>query len=348
MKPLFLPGILAAGLMFVPIVRAQDAPQVNADAILRELDMIEQRQKQTLASARQMAISQLRSAAVSPSAAAALYADAVEAVEFEGKPNKGAAYSEWKAGMGDALRSSDFQNVILLHLRYLVMSLERGASDKPETFISPSLAYANDLIQTDDAFLDLKKKQSDKPANDRAQRERDIAQKALNAKKDLLDKSISDGVFTRWLRLQQWLPKGDGWELTPGNLAGILEKNVRSVMRTVKDPALIQTWDLEMKVLADRATSGRLDFLAADFNTMVRPKMIFSRANDMILLGQKNRAANDIYILVKTYPQHPDFSKWVSKLREILKPAEPEATAAAPVEASAPQQPAAATPGTNP
>ncbi len=60
-----------------------------------------------------------------------------------------------------------------------------------------------------------RKKQSDKPANERAQRERDIAQKAINAKKDLLDKSISDGVFTRWLRLQQWLPKGDNWELTP-------------------------------------------------------------------------------------------------------------------------------------
>jgi hypothetical protein len=346
MKPLFLPGFLAAGLMLTPVARAQDAPPVNADVILRELDMIEQRQKQTLASARQMAISQLRSAAVSPSAAAALYADAVEAVEFEGKPNKGAAFAEWKSGMGDALRSTDFQNVILLHLRYLVMSLERGASDKPELFIAPSLAYANDLVPTEDSFQDLKKKQADKPANERAQRDRDIAQKVLNAKKDLLDKSISDGVFTRWLRLQQWLPKSDGWELTPGNLAGILEKNVRSVMRTVKDPALIQTWDLEMKVLADRATSGRLDFLAADFNTMVRPKMIFSRANDMILLGQTNRAANDIYILVKTYPQHPDFSKWVIKLREILKPAPSASTEAAPAEAATPQP--ASTPGTNP
>ncbi len=158
MKPLFLPGVLTAGLMFAPIVRAQDAPQVNVDAILRDLDTIEQRQKQTLASARQMAISQLRSAAVSPSAAAAMYTDAVEAVEFEGKPNKGAAFAEWKSGMGDALRSSEFQNVILLHLRYLVMSLERGGSDKPEMFISPSLAYANDLIQVDDSVLDLKKK----------------------------------------------------------------------------------------------------------------------------------------------------------------------------------------------
>lgn len=339
MKPLFLPGFLAVGLMLAPVAHAQDAPPVNADAILRELDTIEQRQKQTLASARQMAISQLRSAAVSPSAAAALYADAVEAVDFEGKPNKGAAFADWKSGMGDALRSSDFQTVILLHLRYLVMSLERAGSDKPELFIPPSLAYANDLIQTENSFLDLKKKQAEKPANERAQRDKEITQKVLNAKKDLLDKSISDGVFTRWLRLQQWLPKGDTWELTPGNLAGILEKNVRTVMRTVKDPGLVQTWDLEMKVLADRATSGRLDFLAADFNTMVRPKMIFSRANDMILLGQTNRAANDIYILVKTYPQHPDFSKWVVKLREILKPA-------APAEAAAPQN--VSTPGTNP
>jgi len=304
-------------LMASPLLAQQDGPAVNADSILRDLDQIEQQQKQTIVSAKQAALNQLKSAMASGSAATSLYAEAIEAVDFEGKPNKASALGDWKSTNAELLRSKEMQAILMLHLRYLVMSLERGASDDPKLFVAPSLAYANELFNSDSLFF--KEQKPDRPNSERDKAERALTNQINAAKKDLLDKSVADGVFSKWLRLSQWLPKGDAWELTAGNLAGILEKNVRSQLREQKDPRLIDTWDMEMKLLADRATSGRLEFVAADFNTVTRPKLIFSRANDMILIGQKNRGVSDIYALVKSNPQHPDFSKWVSRLRELLK-----------------------------
>jgi hypothetical protein len=320
----------------------QDAPAVNADSILRDLDMIEQQQKQTIVSARQAAMNQLKAAAASGQAAVSLYTAAVEAVQFDGKANQSAAFSDWKSSKADLLRSHEMQAILQMHLRYLVLSLDRGASDKPELFVAPALAYANDLFNSDSLFFKPDKR------NDRNPSEHERQEQALNvqvntAKKDLLDKSVADGIFSKWFRLSQWLPKGDDWELTPGDLSGILDKDVRTPMRAQKDARLIETWDMEMKLLADRATSGRLDFVAADFNTVTRPKMMFSRANDMIIVGQKNRGISDIYLIVKTYPQHPDFSKWVARLREVLKKPEPSAETT-----TATTAPAATNPSTSP
>lgn len=323
---------LGLALMSSPLLAQQDGPAVNADSILRDLDQIEQQQKQTIVSAKQAALNQLKAGSMSGSAAANLYAEAIEAVDFEGKPNKASALSDWKSANAELLRSKEMQAILTLHLRYLVMTLERASSEDPKVFVAPSLAYANELFNSDNLFF--KEQKPDRPNSDRDKQERALMNQINAAKKDLLDKSVADGVFSKWLRLGQWLPKGDTWELTAGNLAGILEKNVRSQLREQKDPRLVDTWDMEMKLLADRATSGRLEFVAADFNTVTRPKLIFSRANDMILIGQKNRGISDIYMLVKANPQHPDFSKWVSRLRELLK--KPEATEAATTPSTSP------------
>jgi hypothetical protein len=145
----------------------------------------------------------------------------------------------------------------------------------------------------------------------------------LRLKDDLLNKSLAESVFVKWLRLGPWLPKGEDWELTPGNFSGILGKNIRPVLRAARDQQLLGTWELEMKVLADRVTFGRLEHQADEFNNVTRPRLQFSRANDMIEIGQTNRGITEIYTMVKTYPQHPDFGKWVQRLRELLKPAAP-------------------------
>lgn len=315
----------------------QDAPAVNVDTILRDLDNIEQQQKQTIVSARQAAMNRLKTGASSGSAAASLYADAVEAVSFEGKANKVSAVNDWKSANADLLKSKEMQAILQLHLKYLLLSLDRGASDQPALFVAPALAYANELFNADSLFTKMEKK-SDRPNAERDKQEQALNNQINEARKDLLDKSVADGVFAKWLRLGQWLPKADGWELAPGNLAGILEKDVRGQLREQKDAKLIDTWDMEMRLLAERATSGRLEFAATDFNTVTRPKLMFARANDMIIVGQKNRGVNEIYMLVKTYPQHPEFSKWVDRLRELLKKPEPAAAVA----------PATTTPSTSP
>ncbi|MCX7869476.1 MAG: hypothetical protein N2322_05935, partial [Terrimicrobiaceae bacterium] len=122
-----------------------DAPAVNADAVMRELDAIEKKQQQALDQARRAALETLRSGLASPSAAASLYEQAVEATRFEGLPDKVPAFLDWKKRNADLLRSSEFGKAAQFHLRYLILSIERAASTKAADFAKPSLAYASDL-----------------------------------------------------------------------------------------------------------------------------------------------------------------------------------------------------------
>lgn len=317
----FLPAV--AVLSLCSVHAQQDVPAVNADAILRELDQIELLQKQAVLSARQAAVNQVKAAAANGATAADLYEKAVEATQFEGLKNKGGSYADWKSSKAAMLRAKEMQTALILHLRYLALSLERKGSDKPELFVPASLAYVNDLAAADALFLKQAQSVAQQASSDRDREQQAIDRDAIKLKDELLNKALTDSIFVKWLRLGSSLPKGDDWELTPGNLSGILEKNIRPVFRQAKNPALLPTYELEMKVLADRVTMSHRDHDATEFNTVVRPRIQLARANDMAELGQKNRAATEIYTMVKSYPQHPDFSKWVQRLRELLTPASP-------------------------
>jgi len=327
MFPRFLStGVLLVATLSRAVSAPQDAAAVNADAILRDLDQIEQQQKQAIRSARITAISQIKAAASNGTAAANLYEKAIEATQFDGIRNKGSSFTDWKSSHADMLRNKEMQTLLLLHLKYLVLSMERKGSDKPELFAPPALSYAVEVAAFDPVLL----KQAEAIKENTGQKEDIAMMKEVQKMKDeLLTKSLAESVFVKWLRLGSWLPKADDWELAPGNISGILEKDVRPFLRQTKNPQLIETWEFEMKVLADRITFGRLEHQAEEFNTVTRPRLQFSRASDMVEIGQKNRAATEIYTMIKTYPQHPDFGKWVQSLREMLKPAEP-APAASP------------------
>lgn len=330
---------------------AQDVPAPNVEIILKELDQIEHQQKMVIQNARQAALAKLKAATSSGPAAVNLYEEAVEATQFEGKKGKGATFADWKEMNADLLGSKGMQTVVMLHLKYLVLSLERKASGKPELFVQPSLAFAVEVFSADQFFLKQAERsevlKEEKALGDRQSiREKEdqaVLAKLLPAKKEILDKPITESVFTKWLRLGPWLPKGDDWEAVASNIPGILEKNVRPFLRETKNPQLLETWEFEMKILADRATFGRLEHEVVEFNAFTRPRLQFSRANDMIELGQKNRGVTEIYGMIKTYPQHPDFAKWVQRLRDLLKPAAPAEAAPAPEAAAT--SPA---PGTSP
>jgi hypothetical protein len=299
-----------------------DAPAVNAETLLRELEQIEKQQKQALVASRQNAVNQVKHAAGSGSAAADLYEAAIEATLFEGTKNKGGAYADWKSSKAAMLRTKEIQAALVFHLRYLALSLERKGSDKPELFVNPSLAYINELAAADTLFIKQALSVGQPPASDRDKEQQAIDREAIKLKDELLNKALTDSVFVKWLRLGSALPKGDDWELTPGSLSGILDKNVRATLRDSKSPALLPTYELEMKFLADRVSASRREHDATEFNTVARPRLQMARADDMVLLGQKNRGITEIVLLIKTYPQHPDFGKWLSRVRELLSPAE--------------------------
>ena len=292
-------------ILSVSLARAQpqDVAPPNLDVILKEIEALEQKQKQSKISERNQLVGLIQSATASGVAAANFYTQAVEDVQFKGKKDKVEAFNAWKKSHADLMRSREMQTALLLHLKYLLLSLQRKDVEKPETQLPALMAYVNELVSYDDFFA----KQN--PPSDET--------------RGLLSKPLTGSIFAQWLPLGEWLPDQKSWESKPGDVPGILEKNIRSVLREKKDPQLIQIWDLEMKVEAGRITTGRSEHQADQFNTVIRPRLQFKQAQDMAVVGQPNRALAETIALVRANPLHPDFGIWVAKIRESVKPAAP-------------------------
>lgn len=300
MKTSFLAACLAGLPLLSPA--QQDAPPVDPSAILRELDAVEKNGNEAFQANRQAAARKIQAVISSPSSARDLYEQAVQALQFEGRRDDTAAFKDWKKDRAEALRSNEMQTALLLHLNYLLLSLQR--TDAPdsalEQFAKSSIAYAREMSAASELFA----KQNNPPA----------------FQTDLLGQSLKSGMIARWLNLGSLLPDEQAWELTPGNLAGIFDKNVRGILREKKSPILLETWDIQLKIEADRATGTHLQHVADQFNNVRRPQLQFERARDMVLLGMNNRAITEMLALAKAYPRHPDLPQWSAEIRALLKP----------------------------
>lgn len=297
-----VPRILAlATIWCIPVLFAvpPDASPPDATSLAKELDALELKQKLSKESQKNAMLGQLQTALTNGAAAASLYSQAVESVHFRGKKNKGEAFLDWKKSHADLLRSNEMQTALLLHLRYLLLSIQRKGLENPASQLPALTAYLSELIEADKLFSNQKSSPSEA--------------------KDLLDKPLDQSVITQWLGLGDWLPDEQSWALRPGDVAGILENNVRPVMREQKDPQITATWDLQLQVEANRITTGRSEFQADQFNSVTRPGLLFSRAQDMVAVGLPNRGVLEMFALVKTYPTHPDFATWVARIRELIK-----------------------------
>jgi hypothetical protein len=290
-------------IITAPWARAQnDRPPLDAAMTLADLAKLEEANKRATEARRKEAVSALRQAASSLGASARLYETAIEAAGQT-------AMADWRKKNADLLRSKTFQEAVQLHLRYLVLSLERGRTDEASRWVDPSLRYARELagLLTDKNF-----------------------RAAPGPARDLLFKPQTDGVFTRWLRLGPLLPPGDQWEPVPGNLAGVLEKNVRIPWRAAGDPRLDTAWQLELETGAALADADSSERAAEDFNTRTAPTLLYRRATDRAATGQPNRAAADLLALARQHPGHPDFPTWAATLRKMFENKADSAASTAP------------------
>lgn len=214
----------------------QDANPLDAAQILREIETFEKKQIDMAKVRKQQLLEQLRSGLETGTAAGRLYEEAVRATQFAGKDSEAQQSAEWSRKNDDLLRNPAMQNAIQFHLRYLMLGMQHAAETSPET-AAASFAYAVDLAK---AMADKSSKDAPREAN------------------DLLNKPLQEGVFTRWLMIEDRLPKRESWENAAGNLHGILEKNVRQAWREAKNPQLARTWDLQIELLNSNAKESEL------------------------------------------------------------------------------------------
>lgn len=272
---------------------SEDVPPLDPKAILQELQGIQAKQKNAASSRQKQNLDTILRASSSKDAAIAFYEDAQMATQFQGANRENSQFRDWKKKQEEQLKNPDFRESVRLHLFYLALSLKKAADAKPVELMPQVADYLNVLDASDDA---------------------------LSVRDSLLKNSVSDGIFAKWLGLGPDLGKAGDWEMNPGKSDAIASKYLLPEWRKVKNPALLSYWDARIAKESLAANSAKLDFQEKNFATVRKPDLLWRRAKELLMLDQPNRAAQEMFGLIKNYPNHPSVNEWIGELEKMLSP----------------------------
>ncbi len=300
-NPMF-PRILvfAVGIavpFFQTSIAAEDMAPPDLSSVIAELEAIQNNQTTTRQQSLARAIAQIDDAGKNTSAASRAYADAKRVVEFDGKPNAGSRFSEWRSSKAEVLGSRGFQTATQLHLQYLALSLRQIGDPDTDARITETLRYVEELAKARSSMA------SDLNASEEA--------------KELLNKPLQQGVFAIANNLGQLLENQKEWELSAGNIDGILEKNLRRILRQNKDPRLSDTWDMQIRIEEEIADGGQNDLTGTTFTRTRRPQLQWRKANDLVAVGQPVRGLSLMLETIRSNPSHPDIEGWVDAAKTL-------------------------------
>ncbi|MEZ0258789.1 MAG: hypothetical protein ACAI37_26145, partial [Chthoniobacter sp.] len=316
-------AILTVGLLAGATLHAQDAPTVDVNGLLKQLHTLRDQQAVQARTSKLSAIQTLSAAANSTERAFKLWEDAVQATQMDGAGKEAAQLRQWRDTEGELFKEREVQNAVHLHLEWLVISLQRSNGAAVKDLLPAIINYSKELLADQammEALDDTIKKEKAAPGPGKAKNQNAKDDQATRRTHDsILNKNINNSIIVQWLKLGDFLTL-DKWENTPGNLDGIYNRIVQPELRNERDPRVMDFWDMKLKKEADSATKSKLSFEVDKFNTQRRPALLWNRAQEYTYLGQKNRAVTEMFNLIKTYPNHPDASDWVTALEAVLAP----------------------------
>lgn len=373
MKRFFCHCSISAALLALVIPASNSQETIDTAQFLQGLKAMKEQQAQQAKAQRQRAIQEVQAAAASPSAAAASWEEAVRQVQFEGMPREGAQFREWKEKEGAGLDHKDGQNAARLYFMWLGLTLQRSAGVPTKELLPNVIAYTKDataVLSSIENFEDKLKREKEKdpppggrrgPGGGGGARDRNNEDDQVRRICDVILRTPLPGsIPVKALKLEpsinaQVFGGADGppgrqgpasnareWEMAPGNVDGIFQKIILPELRAQRDPRLLEFWDVKIKREGEAAAKSKLAFDLEKFNQVRRPELLWSRAEDELLLGQRSKALNDMFNLIKANPGHPAAAGWITQLETLLAP-----PAAAPAAAST-IPPAATAPTTNP
>lgn len=303
----------------------QGAPQtMDPQQILKELEQIQKARTGQFKSGLHQQIDALTAAAATKQAAVNLYEDAIQAVEHEGKPKDGADFAAWREKNKEMLLDDDFRNALQLHLRYLALSLRRLDGEKVEELMPTLLEYTQHLAAVNTDLIKREKPRNEVQERNEKTRAKDkqgdkINKAVLNTGRDIFNKPLSNSVFVRWYRLEGHLGALKDWEMSSGNIEGIMDKVILPFMREKKDARLIGLWDDRIARAEELAKKSDLAIDLDKFQNQTLPGLLWRKAQDRLLLGQRGVALTEMFNVVKSYQSHADFDKWAKELTGLLK-----------------------------
>lgn len=281
-------GFLAASAFPVP---ASAAEVLDTKSLRQALDKLKEQQKQLTEAQRGRFFKDLQNAASSDAAAVEFYEQAVRATQFSGQSKEGGAFRDWRKANEARLKSDGFQKGLRFHLTYLALSVEYASGRDLKELVGPLMNYTRDL----------------------GPKLPDLAEG-----REWLGTGISDSIFTRWYGAKSWLAGSKNWEAAPGNIDGIYDKAIFPELRLLHDRQIIALWDERIKREAAAASAAKLAFTIDTFNVERRPELQWDRAQDELIVGDKNQAILDMMAIVKANPGHPQAATWIDRLDELV------------------------------
>jgi hypothetical protein len=368
MKPSLIP-LIVASLSVPALAQLNDAPPVDLKQLLTGLKQFKEQNETGLKTRRNAAYQQIMAAAASNEKAAAFWADAVLAVQFAGVDHQTQAVRDWKQGEGEGLKLKECANAARLHLAWMGLTIQHSAGAETKQLL-PSVIDFTKQLEADGAGIERVSEQIDKL---KGNAKKGAPNKALSedthAKKlhdSILKTSVTASPVAKRLQIADLLgdvgkrrKRGEknedgeatGWETVPGNVNGIYHTIILPEFRDSKDPRLLDYWDMTIRKGQESIYAGMPDFEEKQWSQVKRPSLLWSRAQDQVLIGQRNRGITEMYNLIKAFPQHPDAAGWIGQLEALAAPAAaPQATTIQTSGAVAPPTaiPSATAPGTPP
>jgi hypothetical protein len=307
--------VLAIPFLLNSSLLAQIAQPIDPKAMLASLQDIKQKQAESAKSQLVQTISDFTAASADDGAALDFYLEAVRVTRFVGQPHEETAFHDWKKEEMPKLKPAAIRTA----LRYTMLSLQRAAGATDDQIFPVLYAYAQDT----EAILPTISDQ------------------------EIVHQSVTDNIFTRWYNIGGQLGGLGNWEAVPGNVDGMYQKLLLPVMRKNRDPRLLQYWDNKILAEKGQAAMATAAFSTDRFNLTRRPSLLWSRAEDEVVLGMRDQGITDMYNLVKAFPAHPDAGKWIPELEGLLT-APPATAATGAAHAPAPSAPLPATTGPTP
>jgi hypothetical protein len=282
--------LAATALLFlVPIPsRAQD---IDIEGMRKALQELRVRQKQTAAAMRARFVRDLMAATESDTAAVNFYEDAVRATQFAGQNRESGQFREWRKREEAHLKNSVFRTALRMHLNYLAISIERAGGREMKEILPSLLNYINTWSPV-------------------------LGQ--LRGEKDWVMAPVNGSIFAKWYQAGDMLGGLKDWELVPGNIGGMYDKSIIPEMRRQKDPRLLTVWDERIQRESAAASGAQLQIESARFNEIRLPALQWERAQDMLLLGDRAKALNEMFGVIKQHPGHSQAETWLAALEALL------------------------------
>ena len=336
----------------------QDLPPVDVGKMLKELHTLKDKQALDAKGSKQAAIQQLTTAAGSVPAGITFWESGVKATQMDGGGKENEQFRAWQNTEGELFKERQVQNAVHLHLEWLLITLQRSNGKEVKDLLPTIINYTKELIADQaemEAFADAIKKEKEgppgavKPRGGRNPQMQDArADEAVKKTHDsIMRTNLGNSMIVSWLKLDDAVAI-EKWEMVPGALDGIYNKIVQPELRAQRDNRVFDYWDMKLKKEADAASKTRLSFEIDKFNNQRRPELLWNRVQEYTYLGQKNRAATEMFNLIKQFPQHPNVTDWTAALEAVLAPPAPDATTTAAPAPAPVIAPSAAVPGAAP